>query len=115
MAYKPYERKAVAKMQLFCYNVFAGVRNDMSQLEKLKQRLLSKPKDFTIEELDKLLLGMGYVRLKQGKTTGSKIEYKDADTGISLVLHSPHPQKEIKVYAVQRIIKFLAETGRLTL
>ena len=31
----------------------------MSQIEQLKKRLLSKPKDFTMEELERLLLKLG--------------------------------------------------------
>ena len=85
----------------------------MSQIEKLKMRLLSMPKDFTAEELDKLMAGLGYIKLRPGKTTGSKIEYKDPASGKDLVLHSPHPRKTFLPYAVQRIIRFLQETGRL--
>lgn len=85
----------------------------MSQIEKLKNRLLNRPKDFTMEALDRLMLGLGYVKWKSGKTAGFKVEYNDEKSGKDLVLHSPHPFTSFKPYAVQRIIRFLEETGRL--
>ena len=108
-----FSHNSVAKLQLLCYPYLAGTGNGMSQIEKLKTRLLNKPKDFTIEELERLLFGLGYIRGKQGKTVGSKIEYLDPSSGKHLVFHSPHPQKELKAYAIQKVIQFLEETERV--
>jgi hypothetical protein len=41
----------------------------MTKLDKLKARLLQKPKDFRYEELAALLLGLGYEEKKTGKST----------------------------------------------
>ena len=66
-----------------------------------------------MEELDRLMHGLGYIKLKSGKTAGSKVEYKDDKSGKDLSLHSPHPFKSFKPYAIQRVVRFLEETGRL--
>lgn len=39
----------------------------MGKKEKLLERLLSKPKDFTYNELKSLLNGLGYVETIKGK------------------------------------------------
>jgi len=45
----------------------------MSKKEKLMARLLSKPKDFTFEELIVLLGCLGYTEVNIGKTSGSRV------------------------------------------
>ena len=85
----------------------------MSTIEKLKKRLLSRPKDFSMEELDRLLLGLGYVRLKHGKTTGSKVGYMDLENGRVFFLHKPHPENVLKPYVVRELIAHLEKDGRL--
>ena len=85
----------------------------MSTIEKLKKRLLSRPKDFSMEELDRLLLGLGYVRLKHGKTTGSKVGYMDPEKGRVFLLHKPHPENVLKPYVVRELIAHLEKDGRL--
>jgi hypothetical protein len=52
----------------------------MSKNEKLVQRLLSLPKDFTWKELVKLLALFGYAELKKGKTGGSRRKFKGKGT-----------------------------------
>ena len=76
----------------------------MSQIEKLKKRLLSKPKDFTMEELERLMLKLGCMK---------RVAFMDPATGITLKLHDPHPQKHLKQYAINLAIEFLREIGRL--
>ena len=109
----PFSATVVAKLQLLCYPYLAGTGNGMSQIEKLKRRLLSRPKDFTMEELEHLLLKTGCIKKKQGKTSGSKVSYMDPVDGTTLSLHDPHSQKELKPYAIDLAIEFLKETGRL--
>ena len=41
----------------------------MTKLDKLKARLLQKPKDFSFQELETLLIGLGYEEKKTGKTS----------------------------------------------
>jgi hypothetical protein len=47
----------------------------MSKHEKLKDRFLSKPKDFTWPELVKFLGVFGYVLKNAGKSSGSRVRF----------------------------------------
>ena len=47
----------------------------MSKKEKLIKRLTSKPKDFTYDELKKLLLYFEFCENNKGKTSGSRVVF----------------------------------------
>jgi hypothetical protein len=82
----------------------------MSKTEKLLQRLLSIPKDFTWEELVKLLAYFGFEELKTGKTGGSRRKFADAQKKV-IILHKPHPGNIVKEYAIRQVIEHLKEKG----
>ncbi len=84
----------------------------MSQIQKLIVRLLSYPKDFTWEELVKILDHFGYIELKKGKTGGSRRKFVDNEKRI-ISLHKPHPAKILKRYQLEDVIHTLRETGYL--
>ena len=64
----------------------------MGQKEKLIEKLLSKPRNFTFNEAETLLGYFSYCRSNKGKTSGSRIIFTHLDYG-SILLHKPHPQK----------------------
>ena len=79
----------------------------MGKKEKLLQRLLSMPKDFTFEEMQSLLEALGYQRNNKGKTSVSRVMFiKD---GSIIMLHKPHPRKELLEYQLKQIIDKLKE------
>lgn len=80
----------------------------MSKTEKLLQRLLSIPKDFTWEELVKLLAHFGFEELKKGKTGGSRRKFADAQKRV-IILHKPHPGDIVKEYAIKQVIEYLID------
>jgi hypothetical protein len=82
----------------------------MSRTEKLLQRLLSTPKDFTWDELITLLHYFGFGELKKGKTGGSRRKFVDAKKNI-ISLHKSHPGNIVKQYALKQVIKLLVEKG----
>jgi hypothetical protein len=84
----------------------------MSRTEKLVQRLLSLPKDFTWEELIKILTLFGYAEVKKGKTGGSRRKFADAKKHI-ISLHKPHPGNIVKEYALKQVIAQLIEKGHI--
>lgn len=84
----------------------------MSKTEKLLQRLLSVPRDFTWEELIKVLALYGYAELKKGKTGGSRRKFVDEQKNI-ISLHKPHPSNIIKEYAIKDVIAHLKEKGHI--
>ncbi len=80
----------------------------MSQREKLIARFLAIPKDFTIDELDSLMSGFGMLKGSRGKTSGSAIEYFYPPSGRVFKIHSPHPGRIVKTYALRAAVEFLS-------
>lgn len=83
----------------------------MSKLEKLLQKISSKPKTFKYSELRTLLLGLGYDKLNTGKTSGSRVAFYNEKTKHIFRLHRPHPGNELKKYQINLIIEELKEQG----
>lgn len=84
----------------------------MGKHEKLLERFLSNPKDFTWDELVKLLKGYGYEELTAGKTGGSRRKFADSDKNV-ISLHKPHPSKIVKAYALKDVKDHLKTTGKI--
>jgi predicted RNA binding protein YcfA (HicA-like mRNA interferase family) len=84
----------------------------MSQIEKLKERLKCRPVDFTWDDLVRLLGGMGYQMIRQGKTGGSRRRFSHPEYGF-ITLHEPHPRRILKRYQIDQIIETLNEEGLL--
>lgn len=80
----------------------------MSRLEKEIERLKSKPKDFTYDDLKKVLNNFRFFENNKGKTSGSRVEFQDY-LGRKIVLHKPHPSNIIKPYKIKEIINELKE------
>ncbi len=72
----------------------------MSKLEKQIERLKSKPKDFTYDELKGLLNKLGFIEYNKGKTSGSSVKFIDNYNKI-IELHKPHPSNIIKQYKIK--------------
>ena len=79
----------------------------MGKKEKLIQRLLSIPKDFTFDEMQALLEAIGFEMSNKGKTSGSRVKFYKGNTII--ILHKPHPRKELLEYQIKQIIEKLKE------
>ena len=80
----------------------------MSKLEKEIERLKSKPKDYTYDELKSLLNKLGFSEYNRGKTSGSGVKFMDLyDRKIEL--HKPHPDNIIKKYKIIDIVEKLKE------
>ena len=80
----------------------------MSKLEKEIERLKSKPKDYTYDEAKSLLNKLGFFENNKGKTSGSRVEFKDR-YGRKMALHKPHPSNIIKSYKVNDLLNNLEE------
>lgn len=80
----------------------------MSKLEKQIERLKSKPRDYTYEEAKNLLNKLGFFENNKGKTSGSRVEFKDT-YGRKIMLHKPHPSNIIKMYKVNDMLNDLIE------
>ena len=84
----------------------------MGQKEKLIEKLLSKPRNFTLNEAETLLGYFSYCRSNKGKTSGSRVMFTAKDLP-PILLHKPHPRKELLEYQVKQLIDILKQEGLL--
>lgn len=82
----------------------------MGKNEKLIERVKSLPKDFTFEEVVRLLNGFGYTQKEKGKTSGSRVIFVH-EKYPPILLHKPHPRKELLIYQVRQLVDFLHGEG----
>ena len=83
---------------------------NMGTREKLRERFLKLPSDFTFEEMQRLLEGFGYERSNKGRTSGSRLIFKNGDKR-PIMLHKPHPGNIVKEYAMKQVLEELREAG----
>ncbi len=82
----------------------------MGTKDKLRERFLKMPSDFTFDELQRLLEGYGYERGNKGRTSGSRLIFKNGDKR-PIMLHKPHPGNIVKEYALKQVLDDLREAG----
>ena len=82
----------------------------MSSQQKLQQRILSNPKDFTWSELMVLMRSFSYELKRSG---GSGRIFVHPVNGAKLFIHEPHPSKILKVYQVKAVVRLLQQEGDL--
>jgi len=84
----------------------------MSKDDKLVARFLTLPKDFTYNELVRILAIFGYEEYTTGKTTGSGVKFRNPDyPEYRINFHKPHPDSTIKKYVLIQIRDILIEIG----
>jgi len=82
----------------------------MTKRDKLIQRFLALPSDFTWQELATLLRGFGYEQVSGGKSGGSRAKFLH-ETLPPISLHKPHPASVLKRYQLEQIADVLSEGG----
>lgn len=80
----------------------------MGKKEKLIMKLKSKPKDFTFDETEALLNYFGYKRSNKGHTSGSRVTFV-SEQHSPILLHKPHPRKELLDYQVKQLLEVLEQ------
>ena len=83
----------------------------MSKKEKLIEKLKSNPNDFSFDEAEKLLGYFSYYRNDKGKTSGSRVMFTSDKYQTKILLHKPHPRKELLEYQVKQLIEQLKQEG----
>lgn len=83
----------------------------MSQREKLKKRLLGKPRDFTYDEAKAILNQFGYKEDTRGRTSGSRVAFIHTGTKHIIRLHRPHPGSILKIYQIDELVETLRNQG----
>ena len=92
------------------YYIWGG--DILGRKDKLLERLLSRPTDFTFAELTTTLGHLGYYLVNTGKTSGSKVAFTDGK-GDYIRIHKPHPRNILKRYQIDDIIAKFAERNML--
>ena len=82
----------------------------MGTKEKLRERFLKMPSDFTFDEMQRLLEGYGYERSNKGRTSGSRLIFKNGDKR-PIMLHKPHPGNIVKDYTMKQVLEDVREAG----
>ncbi len=82
----------------------------MGTKEKLIERFKRLPNDFTFDEMEKLLAIFGYVKSNKGKTSGSRVVFKN-EVKRPIMLHKPHPGNIVKSYAMKQVLDDLMDAG----
>jgi hypothetical protein len=83
----------------------------MSKAKKFLERFSLKPKDFTYNELKRLLRSFGYEEAKTGKTAGSRAAFINRANRHIIRLHKPHPGNILKHYQLNSIEEALKRKG----
>ena len=84
----------------------------MGTKEKLIERFKSLPANFTFEEMERLLSIFGYEKSNKGKTSGSRVIFKNQEKR-PIMIHKPHAGNVIKEYAMRQVYNYLKESGFL--
>jgi len=84
----------------------------MGQKEKLIERLKTKPKTFTFDDAESLLRFFDYHRSNKGATSGSRIMFVSNEHA-PILMHKPHPRKELLEYQIKQLIQVLEQEGLL--
>lgn len=82
----------------------------MGQKEKLIEKLKTRPKTFTFDDAEALLRYFSYVRSNKGRTSGSRVMFI-SDAHAPILMHKPHPRKELLEYQVKQLIAVLEQEG----
>jgi len=86
----------------------------MGRKDKLLLRFLSQPKDFTFNELVKLLNSLDFYEVSTGKTSGSRVRFQNENYPLNVIkFHKPHPNNIIKKYVLDNIKANLEECNLL--
>ena len=85
----------------------------MSQLEKALIRISEKPKDYTYDEARALLQKLGFREENKGKSSGSRVKFFRSTDNTLILLHKPHPNKELPFGAIEGLVNKLHEIGEL--
>jgi len=83
----------------------------MATKEKIIERFIRMPSDFTYSETLKLLAAFGYVEHNKGATSGSRVRFFNQKTGMYIDIHKPHPGSIMKMWMMKAIYNHLKENN----
>ena len=83
----------------------------MSREDKLIQKLKDERSTLTFDEATALLNGMGFDLKNKGKTSGSRVMFVNGEKSLKIIMHKPHPRKELLSYQKNQLRDFLEQEG----
>jgi len=83
----------------------------VGQKDKLIAKLKSNPKNFTFDEAESLLGYLDYRKSNKGKTSGSRVMFTSDKHKSKILLHKPHPRKDLLEYQIKQLIELLEQEG----
>ena len=92
------------------YYIIYLSEDNVSKLEKLVIKLYSHPRTFDFKDAKTLLHELDYQLDNKGKTSGSRIIFKKGSDRI--ILHKPHPRKELLPYQIKQIQDKIKEMNK---
>jgi len=81
----------------------------MSKYERILHRIRTGEGSITYQDLNHVLLKLGYSEKKSGKTSGSRVAFYNEELNHIIRLHKPHPGNELKTYQKKYIKSELEE------
>lgn len=91
------------------YVVLSGGKM-MARWKVVEQKLKSYGKDITFSDAITLLEHYGYTQDNMGKTSGSRVRFV-MEGHADILLHRPHPQKELKEYVIKDLHNIIEQEG----
>jgi len=85
----------------------------LGQKEKLIAKLKSSPKDFTFDDAETLLGFFGFRKSNKGRSSGSRVMFSSEAHKVKILLHKPHPRRELLQYQIKQLIELLRQEGLL--
>ena len=85
----------------------------MSRKEKAKQRIQSKPRDYTYSEAKVFLGQIGFQEYNAGKTSGLRVFFYRKSDGVKILLHKPHPGDIMSPGAIDDLYEYLKSIGEI--
>jgi len=82
----------------------------MARWKLIEDKFKNLRKDITFSEAITLLEHYGYIQDNKGKTSGSRVRFT-SNSHCDILLHKPHPQKELKEYVVKDLHKIFEQEG----
>ena len=73
---------------------------------------MTNPKDFTFDELAGLFSHLGFETENKGKTSRSRIAFKNEALDLKYYAHKPHPGNIVKIYVLKQVKAFLTENNK---
>jgi len=82
----------------------------MARWKVIGEKFKNCSKDITFDEAVTLLEHYGYQINNKGKTSGSRVRFICEDH-CDILLHRPHPQKELKEYVIKDLRNIFVQEG----